>query len=181
MLSIRPILTEDIDYIADYWMQADADYLRGMGADIAKLFTREAFTAMLSQQIATPITNKQSYATIWLVDGLPIGHCNVNGIVYGDHAYMHLHIWKPTHRTMGIGTQLIRLSVQHFFNQLDLQVLYCEPYALNPAPNRTLSRAGFTFVKCYTTTPGSINFEQEVNLWEIKREFFLPLFNQLLA
>jgi hypothetical protein len=50
--------------------------------------------------------------------------------------------------------------------------LYCEPYALNPAPNKTLEKLGFKFLKTYTTIPGWINFEQEVNLWELKNNIF---------
>lgn len=35
----------------------------------------------------------------------------------------------------------------------------------NPAPNKTLKKAGFELVKEYVTTPGPINFEQPVKLW----------------
>ena len=41
---------------------------------------------------------------------------------------------------------------------------------MNPAPNKTLARVGFEFVKEYVTVPGSINFEQPVNRWEMTRE-----------
>ena len=44
-----------------------------------------------------------------------------------------------------------------------LENLYCEPYALNLAPNGTLLKLGFKLVKQYETTPGSINFYQKVN------------------
>jgi hypothetical protein len=43
---------------------------------------------------------------------------------------------------------------------------------LNPAPNRTLERVGFSFVRQYIGVPGSINFEQEVSLWEMSRDMF---------
>ena len=49
------------------------------------------------------------------------------------------------------------------------------PYALNPAPNKTLGRAGFSFSRHYIGTPGSINFEQEVNVWEMSRDAFIRL------
>jgi hypothetical protein len=35
-----------------------------------------------------------------------------------------------------------------------------------------LAKVGFTFVKKYVTVPGIINFEQEVNRWQMSREQF---------
>ena len=72
-----------------------------------------------------------------------------------------------------MGRQLVKLSLPFFFNLLHLERIWCEPYALNPAPNRTLEKVGFSFVKRYTTIPGSLNFEQEVNRWVLEREDFL--------
>ncbi len=37
-----------------------------------------------------------------------------------------------------------------------------------PTPNWTLPKIGFCLVKTYTTTPGFLNFEQEVNQWEME-------------
>ena len=83
---------------------------------------------------------------------------------------MHLHIWKGMNRKKGTGVELINRSVTYFFENMKLKKLYCEPYALNPAPNKTLAKAGFHFLKRYTTTPGAMNFEQEVNLWELSEQ-----------
>jgi hypothetical protein len=48
--------------------------------------------------------------------------------------------------------------------------LICEPYARNKAPNAILPQLGFIKIKTYRTTPGAMNFEQEVNRWEMKKE-----------
>ncbi|MHA6249697.1 GNAT family N-acetyltransferase [Pontibacter sp. CAU 1760] len=171
-LAVREITLNDIPLIADYWLAASPAYLTSMGVDLGKLPAREALTNMLRQQIATPLAEKASYAMVWLVDGSPVGHANVNLIQYGQSAYMHLHLWKAELRQQGMGTALVRKSLPHFFENLQLQELYCEPYALNPAPNKTLSRVGFTFEKRYRTIPGSLNFEQEVNRYKLTRERF---------
>lgn len=60
---------------------------------------------------------------------------------------------------------------------MELKNIYCEPYAQNPAPNKTLAKAGFLFVKKYTTIPGYLNFEQEVNQWLMTQEKFTSLEN----
>jgi RimJ/RimL family protein N-acetyltransferase len=83
---------------------------------------------------------------------------------------MHLHIWNANNRRGGSATQLLKPSIVNFFERFQLRELFCEPYALNAAPNKTLPKAGFHFVKTYETTPGWINFHQPVNLWVLDRE-----------
>jgi RimJ/RimL family protein N-acetyltransferase len=174
-LSVRELQEQDIPSIVAYWLQATPEFLKGMGADPDKLPDEASWHQMLKQQVRTPYEEKQSYCTIWEIDGKAAGHCNVNKIVFGKEAYMHLHLWQKEGRQKGAGAQLVKLSLPHFFRNLQLKTVYCEPYALNPAPNKALEKAGFRFVKEYTTIPGSLNFEQSVHLWEMPEERFLAL------
>ena len=168
-LTVRELEQKDVRMIADYWFTATPEYLNNMGVDTTKMPSREDFTAMLATQLTLPYNEKKGYAVIWEVNGKSIGHSNLNPVEYGDHGYMHLHIWQPEYRKSGYGTELIKLTLPYFFNNMHLQKIYCQPYALNGAPNKTLDKAGFKFVKEYITTPGSITFEQPVNLWEIEK------------
>ncbi len=168
-LSVREIQEQDVALIVNYWMEASPDYLRGMGADPAKIPGREQFTAMLKEQLRQSYEEKKAYCMIWEADGRPIGHCNVNKIVFGESAYMHLHLWQSNIRQQGLGATFVKMALPYFFNNLKLKRLYCEPYALNPAPNQTLKKVGFSFVRQYVTTPGPINFEQPVCLWELSK------------
>lgn len=168
-LSIRPLEVKDIPLIADYWLKSNPDFLVGMGVDLSKLPSREGLINGLTAQLAKPIEQRQTYALIWALNNKPIGHCNVNPFVFGESAYMHLHIWHSNNRQKGVGEQLVHLSVEHFFEQLKLQRLVSEPYAQNVAPNKTLAKLNFKKVKTYITIPGSLNFEQEVNRWELLR------------
>jgi ribosomal-protein-alanine N-acetyltransferase len=88
---------------------------------------------------------------------------------------MHLHLWNNASRKKGNGTAFVKLTLPYYFENLQLKKLCCEPYALNTAPNKTLKKVGFTFIKKYTTIPGILNFEQEVNLWEMTKEQFEKL------
>lgn len=169
-LSVREIRQQDIESIADYWLLSDPAYLHSLGVDLSKLPTRDQWQDMLAEQISQPYELKKSYCIIWVLDGKPIGHCNINKIIFGEEAYMHLHIWNAVSRMKGLGSSFIQLTLPWFFEKYKLKKLYCEPYTCNPAPNRLLAKAGFTFIKEYITTPGSINFEQPVKLWVIKRE-----------
>jgi RimJ/RimL family protein N-acetyltransferase len=64
------------------------------------------------------------------------------------------------------------MTLPLFFERLQLKKLYCEPYALNSAPNKSLEKVGFEFIKEYITIPGSLNFEQPVKRWELSYEKF---------
>jgi len=174
-LSAREITIDDIPYIVRYWLESDKDFLVGMGVDLAKLPGKEDLEKMLAQQLSQSYTEKKAYSTIWQINGQPIGHCNVNKIIFGEEASMHLHLWNTQTRQKGAGAQLVKLSLPFFFNNLQLKKLYCEPYALNPAPNKTLPKAGFTFIKEYITIPGTLNFEQPVNRWELTLADFQKL------
>ncbi|MEO6731868.1 MAG: GNAT family protein [Ferruginibacter sp.] len=171
-LSVREIQREDIPLIVDYWLTATPAHLQAMGVDLGKIPTRQQWMSMLPEQLNQPYEQKQSYCIIWLADGQPIGHSNVNKIIFGEEAYMHLHIWYAPIRELHVGTELVKMTLPYFFNNLQLKKICCEPYALNPAPNKALAKAGFQFVKEYITTPGSLNFEQRVLHWEILQSRF---------
>lgn len=170
MLSVREIQAADLPLLIKYWLHNDPAHLTGMGVDLAKLPTETALRASIQSQLDLPLQEKAAYAIIWENDGQAVGHSNVNQIVFGEKAYMHLHLWQAPLRKKGMGTALIKMTLPWFFEKLQLQELYCEPYALNPAPNKTLEKIGFEFVKTHTTIPGSLNFEQEVKLWRLTRE-----------
>ena len=172
MLSVREIQKKDIDPIIQYWMNADNAFLTRMGVDIGKMPGRDEWRQMLLEQLSQPPEEKKSYCIIWLVDNKAVGHSNVNKILFGEEAYMHLHIWNAEDRKKGYGATFIKMTLPWFFENLKLKKIYCEPYALNPAPNKTLEKAGFEFVREYITIPGWLNFEQPVNLWEISYDQF---------
>ena len=52
---------------------------------------------------------------------------------------------------------------------LQISRLFCEPHALNVAPNRTLQAAGFKYVKTHETVPGPFNFHQPVTRWVLEK------------
>lgn len=175
MLSVREIQVHDIDLLVKYWTESTDEHMLSMGVDLAKIPKPESLRERLTQQIKLPLVEKTSYAFIWLLNEAPIGHCNVNQIVFGEQAFMHLHLWDATTRQKGLGQRLVKLSLAHFFKDLKLARLFCEPYALNPAPNRTLEKIGFKFVKAHTCIPGTLNFEQLVHRWVLTREVYLKL------
>lgn len=177
MLSIRELQTEDIPLLAGYWFTAGPEFLKGMGVDVKKMPDKAGFVQMLQEQLETPLAQRRSFALIWLADNQPIGHTNTNPTFFGDYAHMHLHIWDAQFRRKGLGVELVKMALPHFFEKLQLNKLVCEPYALNPAPNKTLEKVGFELEKEYITMPGSINFEQPVKRWVLTRERYRQMYS----
>jgi RimJ/RimL family protein N-acetyltransferase len=172
MLSIREIQPSDINALVNYWHTATESYLAGMGADIKKLPSPEEFAQMLTKHINTPIEQRISCCIIWEINGKPAGHSNTNPTKYGEEAFMHLHLWHNEQRQKGLGAEFVKLTLPYYFNKLKLKKLYSEPYALNPAPNKTFEKLGFELVKEYITIPGYLNFQQPVKQWLMTRERF---------
>ncbi len=172
-INIREASVDDIPYISNYWMNANELYLKRMGVDLDKLPTKEKFAKILTHQFGLPYEQKNSLCLIWEVNEIPCGHSNTNPTIFGSYAKLHAHLWLKKYRNIGVGSQLMKKSIAYFFERLNLNFLVGEPYAYNPSPNIMLEKLGFRFVRRYITIPGSINFEQEVNRWELSRnEFF---------
>lgn len=175
-LMVRDLNQADLPLIVNYWLQSTPDYLESLGVDLKKLPSRSGLLSMLQKQLNSNDNEKDSLALIAVFEGVPIGHCNVNKIIFGEEAYLHLHLWNAQSRKQGLGTGMVLMSVPLFFSRLKLKTLWCEPYALNPAPNKTLEKIGFKWIKRHLTVPGSLNFEQEVNLWKLSYNRFTTLY-----
>lgn len=169
ILEVQPFETEnDYQQMIDYFRGADDLSLRAMGVDRSKILPRERWLERLLPDLKRPEPQKHTYYLSWRFEGVPIGHSNVNQIVYGAQAFVHLHLWDAARRRNGWGSSLFQRSLQVFISQLRLRRVICEPYAANPAPSRVLATAGFQLIRRYRTTPGIMNFEQDVDRWELE-------------
>ncbi len=180
-LSVREIQESDIPLISEYWLDSDSEFMKGMGVDLSKMPGEDDWRNMLMEQLSQPIEEKKSYCIIWQVDEKPVGHSNINKIIMGEEAYMHLHLWTADVRKKGYGTSFIKLTLPYFFKKFHLKKLFCEPYTFNPSPNKTMAKLGFKFIKEYTTIPGYLNFEQQVNLWELNADDYKKLIADIIS
>jgi RimJ/RimL family protein N-acetyltransferase len=168
-LAVRPF-ADRAEYarMVDYFLGADHAFLWGMGIDPALLPQREAWLDSVMRDHASADAEKERAYLAWIHDGKIVGHSSVSKMAIGEHAYIHLHLWDAALRRAGLGRLFFAAAAAEFMRTLRLKRLYCEPSADNPAPNRVLPQCGFRFVKRYRTTPGNINFEQEVNLYVLE-------------
>jgi RimJ/RimL family protein N-acetyltransferase len=173
MIAVREMKTKDAELIVRYFLDATPDFLKGMGVDQSKFPSFDEWIRLMHSDLAKPMHEKEFFYVIWMFENKPIGNSNINKIVYGQEAYMHLHLWGADRRHKGIGSSLVRLSLPYYFQNFKLNELFCEPHSHNAAPNKTLEGLGFELVKEYETTPGWINFHQPVKKWRMTKNGFL--------
>ena len=166
---MREMRAEDVHLRIDYFHGASDEHLRTMGVDRALLPAPAEWHASFDEDVVRPLDQRRSFGLVWEADGRPAGFSAIDHIAFGQEAFMHLHVLDPHERRRGLGTAFVQLSVPVYFEVFGLHRLYCEPNALNVAPNRTLQRAGFRYLFTHETTPGPLNFPQAVTRWVIER------------
>jgi RimJ/RimL family protein N-acetyltransferase len=168
-LTVREMMSPEVDLIIDYFQNAAPEHLETLGVDPTRLPPADAWRDRLRRELALPADQRTMVLVIWLSAGQPIGFSTSDNIRFGEQAYMHLHVTESERRHQGIGVEGVRRSVDIYFDRLKLKRLLCEPNAFNVAPNRTLQKAGFKYLKTHMTVPGPLNFHQAVTRWVIER------------
>jgi len=164
-LIVKEMQLSDVQIRIDYFHNASDDHLKTIGVDRALLPTREEWHLQYEEDYARPIKERVNYSLLWELDGEAIGFSSAGKIIFGQEAYMHLHLINPPQRRSGLGAEFLKESIKMYFQALELQYLFCEPNAFNIAPNRTLQKAGFHYLFTHETTPGPLNFHQAVTRW----------------
>lgn len=155
--------------IITYFHSATPEFLEVMGVDPSRLPTPSQWKQRYEQMFNQPIEQRSHVMVSWFEGEAFVGFSTADKIVIGERANMHLHVKDPSRRQRGIGAECVRQSARLYFQTLKLKQLFCEPNAFNVAPNRTLQKAGFKYVKTHMTVPGPLNFHQAVNRWVMDR------------
>jgi hypothetical protein len=109
--SVREMTKADINLVIDYFLSSSPEFLKAMGVDSSKLPLKEEWHKIISDELAQPLTAKKLYYTIWQVNNNPVGHSHINDIIFGEEAFMHLHLWHPENRYKGDGSYFIKESL----------------------------------------------------------------------
>lgn len=168
-MAVREMTESEFEFVIEYFFRATPEFLETVGVDPTRLPTPDSWRERFRREQAKPIEQRAWLVVTWLKDSRPLGFSTSDKITYGEQANMHLHVVDPERRNQGYGAECVRRSADIYFERLKLKRLFCEPYAFNVAPNRTLQRAGFKYVKTYMTVPGPLNFRQAVTRWVMER------------
>ena len=168
-LTVREMIAAETDLIVGYFLHSTPEHLEMLGVDPTRFPPAASWRERLRHECALPVEHQSVMLVIWLSDDQPIGFSTSDKIIHGEQANMHLHVTDPGRRHQGAGAECVRRSVDIYFEKLKLKRLFCEPHAFNVAPNRTLQKAGFKYLKTHMTVPGPFNFHQAVTRWVIER------------
>ena len=166
---VREMADSEFDIVIDYFHKSTPEFLETLGVDPSRLPAPDHWRERFQRERSRPVEKRGWLLVTWLSDNRPFGFSSSDKIAYGEQANMHLHVVDPERRNQGFGVECVRRSAEIYFERLKLKRLFCEPYAFNVAPNRTLQRAGFKYVKTYMTVPGPLNFHQAVTRWVMER------------
>ncbi len=169
ILTVREMALAETELIINYFHHASPEHLEMLGVDPTRIPRPEARRDAFRRDFALPVEKRSGAYVIWLANDAPVGFSTCNKIVFGEHAYMHLHVVEAGRRMQGIGTECVKRSIPIYFDRLKLQRLFCEPNAFNVGPNRALQKAGFKYLKTHMTVPGPLNYHQAVTRWVIER------------
>ena len=168
-MAVREMTESEFEFVIEYFFRATPEFLETLGVDPTRLPTPDSWRERFRREQAKPIEQRAWLVVTWLKDSRTLGFSTSDKITHGEQANMHLHVVDPERRNQGYGAECVRRSADIYFERLKLKRLFCEPYAFNVAPNRTLQRAGFKYVKTYMTVPGPLNFRQAVTRWVMER------------
>ena len=166
-LNIRPPKAEEIHWIVDYFHQCSSADLKRMGINLEQLPNPKKWVESIQYQMALPDKEKKLFYLLWCIEEQLVGHSNLSHLVYGKTGKVHLHLWPSEKRQSGLGKIFMKQCLAHYFSRFALPEIICEPKADNSAPNHLIPQLGFKHIKTYTTTPGPINFQQEVSRYSI--------------
>lgn len=168
-LVVREMTLDEVRIRIDYFHNSSDAYLERLGVSRSLLPAPDEWFSFYEQDAARPIQERLVYSLLWLVRDEPVGFGSLDRIEFGNEAFMHLHVLREDDRRRGLGTECVRRSVAIYFETFQLRRLFCEPNALNVAPNRTVQAAGFRYLFSHFTTPGPINVPQVTTRWAIDR------------
>ncbi len=168
-LTVREMRLDEVGVIIDYFHQSTAEHLEMMGVDRTKLPEPATWLQRYTDEYGKSLESRKTLLLIWQSNGVTVGFSTTDKIIYGQEAYMHLHVTRPEQRNSGLGTLCVKESARIYFDALKLQRLFCQPNAFNVAPNRTLQSAGFKYLETYETVPGPLNYHQAVTRWVLPK------------
>ena len=168
-VTVREMTEAEFEIVIDYFFKATPEFLETLGVDPTRLPAGRQWRERFQSERTKSIEQRTWLIVIWLSENRPIGFSTADKITFGEQANMHLHVVDANRRNQGYGSECVRLSAGIYFERLKLKRLFCEPNAFNAAPNRTLQKAGFKYLKTHMTVPGPLNFHQAVTRWVMER------------
>lgn len=154
-----------------YFDGATDRFLIRMGVDPSKIRGKKSNPNHYAEARKIPRRERPTFGFAFEQNGKLIGGSALKGIVYGDRADVHGHLWDESLRGKGLATGLALEYLRHVFNLFELKTLIAEPSVGNIAPNKLLQKLGLKIVDTYEIPASGILLPRTANRYEITREF----------
>lgn len=140
-LILRAPKPSDAVHVAEYWFGPASAHLLAF-TDVAAFGTKEEVLARTEKFFAS-ISQQGPWSTLVMdVDGRPTGNVLINGLVPEEEALVHVHIWDPSLRRMGIASQLARDVFAYFLDAFKLKRLILQVQTENTPVIRLMESLG---------------------------------------
>ncbi|HYX34590.1 MAG TPA: GNAT family N-acetyltransferase [Oligoflexus sp.] len=121
-MTLRKPETTDATYLADYWFGPQSSHLRA-SLDISMLGDRASMLTRM-QNVFAAMPEQGPWSTlVGEIDGLPAGAVLINNLVPDQEALVHVHIWNPDHRRMGLASSMAWDAFLYFLDSFSLKKL----------------------------------------------------------
>lgn len=117
-LSVRDMTLADVGIRIEYFHGASDGHLRTLGVDRSLLPDRQAWRAFYEEDHARPLHQRANFSLVWELDGQPVGFSSTDRIIFGQEAFMHLHIVDASLRQGGFGVEYVKMSTRVYFKKL---------------------------------------------------------------
>jgi RimJ/RimL family protein N-acetyltransferase len=135
----RNLAPVDLPRIADYWLTADAAFLKRLGVDGSRFGGAEGIIARFEPALPSGDPNQAKLAFGFDVDGEMVGYTNLNRYDATEN-YSHWHIIDPSWRKAGLSTLLYPYRLQAYFACTPIERLIHQTRPENIGVNRLLDR-----------------------------------------
>ena len=140
---VRPLIGKNLERVVDYFLNLTPEDDLRMGSDRKNFMSQDEWIKLLIDDSQKPLHKRKFFYLGWFLDDHLIGHCNINKIIYGQEAFIHLHLWMLKLREQGLGSDFLIKAVDFYFKNFKLERILGEPKSDNPGPNKTLVKCGF--------------------------------------
>lgn len=164
---LRDLVEDDIEAIVSYWHDGDPAFLHSLGADPAKLVSRETTRERLLSSLDPIGLPAKAYFVLSSGRDL-LAYTNLN-FRSASEAFAHFHVLHTGFRIKAVMYVLFPEVVRTFFSRFPLERIEMQTRHDNRNIDRLLRRFGLTPRQEFLDTPDGFGRAGNFNIYELKR------------
>jgi RimJ/RimL family protein N-acetyltransferase len=182
-VAVRDLERGDLDAYVEYWHRPDNRALAALGVDPRKVYPARKMREMLELNIATnaALAASQMSTVAIVYGGRTVGVHELTGLVPGDSAVMHAHIWDDALRGRGIGAISYVKAMKLYFERFGLTSIRFETPKVNAAANRIKEKLGLRRTGSGTFGLPILSGTVETDSYAVERDELARIYDEVRA